>query len=372
MAVECATAVNALANIATAVTPRLIVQQPRPPIAPAQALPEELMKAVTVATQQSFIASEFKLMTKVVGTVAPARRGSSPSAKRIQRRPRSRVREGAAENAAVPSAPPLVAEKPRTQGSGGKGLSHKEIPAAKTAPGGAAKIGNAPNAKIAEVTSVPNQPLAGARPPTGASANVPSADKDGRAGKGVAAANALKDQLRLLASHWAAQLPPPPVDARLAKTIARFEAPIIAVPSASVPRVAPAVAARTTADPKSALLRAQLGMRGSTAPTQQAAGSSATPTSGNHAAPTSVAADVKKAAEKGVRAALATGGGPVEEVALDADIADIQAHLDAAKPRTLSISGTAHVSPAGGSAERKMIADAVGEGNAKRKGKAGS
>ncbi|CAI5970139.1 unnamed protein product [Closterium sp. NIES-65] len=193
-----------------------------------------------------------------------------------------------------------AAVTPRLNGSGGKGLSHKEIPAAKTAPGGAAKIGNALNAKIAEVTSVPKQPLAGARPPTGASADVPSADKDGRAGKGVAAANALKDQVGSLRAIGLLNSLPPPVDARLAKTIARFEAPIFAVPSASVPRVALAVAARTLADLKSALLRAQLGMRGSTAPTQQAAGSSATPTSGNYAAPTPVAADVEKAAEKGV------------------------------------------------------------------------
>ncbi|CAI5498710.1 unnamed protein product [Closterium sp. Naga37s-1] len=418
-------------NIAAAVAPRLVMQQQPPPIAPAQALPEELLKSfkedvlkvVTEATQQSFLASGLRIMTEVVGTVALDRRGSSPSAndagqphpkeaqkhgqkrgggggggdgedatsvKRSKGAGGSRVAgegskgaggsrvagegskgaggsrvpgegskgagdagagdssakqpttvvdilkrhwatvgspstghgEGSAaggpadQNTAVPSAPTLVAEKPRAHVSGGKGLSDKETPAAKTAP-----VVNGPNAKIAEATAVPKQPPAGARHPTGASADVPSADKDSRAGKGAAAANALKDQLRLLAGHRAAQQPPPPVD----------------VPSASVPRVAPAVAARTPADPKSALLRKQLSTRGSTAPTRQGLGSNATPTSGNVAAPTPVAADVEKAAEKGVRAALATGSSPVEEVAPDADIAAIQAQLDAAKPRTLAI-----------------------------------
>ncbi|CAI6002982.1 unnamed protein product [Closterium sp. NIES-64] len=419
-------------NIAADVAPRLVVQQPPPPIAPAQALPEELMKsfkeevlkAVTEGTQQSFFASGLKIMTEVVSTVAPARRGSSPSVndadqphpkeaqkhgqkrgggggggdgedatsvKRSKGAGGSRVADegskgaggsripgegskgvgdtGAGDssakqpktvNAAVPSAPTLVVEKPRAQGSGGKGLSDKETPTAKTAPLVSAKTGNGPNAKIVEATAVPKQPPAGARHPTSASADVPPADKDSRAWKGAAAANALKDQLRLLAGHRAAQQPPPPV----------------AEPSASVPRVAPAVAARTPANPKSALLRKQLGTRGSTAPTQQEVGSSATLTSGNVAAPTPVAADVEKAAEKGVRAALATGGSPIEEVAPDADIAAIYAQLDAAKPRTLTISDTAHAeqpaSPAGGSEDCKTTNDVVGEGKAKRKGKAGS
>ncbi|CAI5532490.1 unnamed protein product [Closterium sp. Naga37s-1] len=38
------------------------------------------LKAVTEATQQSFVASGLKLMTEVIGNVAPGRRGSSPSA----------------------------------------------------------------------------------------------------------------------------------------------------------------------------------------------------------------------------------------------------------------------------------------------------
>ncbi|CAI5990874.1 unnamed protein product [Closterium sp. NIES-64] len=405
-------------NIAAAVAPRLVVQQPPPPIAPAQALLEELMKsfkedvlkAVTEATQKSFLASGLKIMTKVVGTKRGGDGGGgdgedATSVKRSKGAGGSRVAgegskgaggslvvgegskgaggsrvpgegskgagdtgagdssakqpktvvdilkrhwatvgspstghgEGSAaggpadQNAAVPSAPTLVAEKPRAQGSGGKGLSDKETPAAKTAPVVAAKTGNGPNAKIAEATAVPKQPPAGARHPTGASPDVSSADKDSRAGKGAAAVNALKDQLRLLAGPRAAQQPPPPV----------------AVPSANVPR--------------------------------QEASSSATPTSGNVAAPTPVAVGVEKVAEKGVHAVLATGGSPVEEVAPDADIATIYAQLDAAKPRTLAISDTAHAeqpaSPAGGLADRKTTVKRHmhgSEGKAKRKGTAGS
>ncbi|CAI5961166.1 unnamed protein product [Closterium sp. NIES-65] len=411
-------------NIAADVAPRLVVQQPPPPIAPAQALPEELMKsfkeevlkAVTEGTQQSFFASGLKIMTEVVSTVAPARRGSSPSVndadqphpkeaqkhgqkrgggggggdgedatsvKRSKGAGGSRVADEGSKGAGGSRIPgegskgvgdtgagDSSAKQPKTvvdilkrhwaTGSGGKGLSDKETPTAKTAPLVSAKTGNGPNAKIVEATAVPKQPPAGARHPTSASADVPPADKDSRAWKGAAAANALKDQLRLLAGHRAAQQPPPPV----------------AEPSASVPRVAPAVAARTPANPKSALLRKQLGTRGSTAPTQQEVGSRATLTSGNVAAPTPVAADVEKAAEKGVRATLATGGSPIEEVAPDADIAAIYAQLDAAKPRTLTISDTAHAeqpaSPAGGSEDCKTTNDVVGEGKAKRKGKAGS
>ncbi|CAI5488577.1 unnamed protein product [Closterium sp. Naga37s-1] len=75
-------------NIATAVTTRLPVQPPPPPPPTPPALPEELlksfkadiMKAVTEATHQSFVASGMKMMAEMVGTVAPGRRGSSPSA----------------------------------------------------------------------------------------------------------------------------------------------------------------------------------------------------------------------------------------------------------------------------------------------------
>ncbi|CAI5477066.1 unnamed protein product [Closterium sp. Yama58-4] len=186
-----------------------------------------------------------------------------------------------------------------------------------------------------------------------------SADKAGRAGKGAAVADALKEQLRRLAGHKDVQQPPAAVDA----------------PSASVPK-SPVVATRAPADPKSALLRAQLGALASTAPTQQASGSDAKTSSAKVTPPTPVAAEVEKVAEKGVRAALATGGGPVEQAPPDADIAAIQAHLNAAKPRPLAISDTAHVEPSaslvGSPAEPTATGDAVGDGKAKRKGKAGS
>ncbi|CAI5943890.1 unnamed protein product [Closterium sp. NIES-64] len=462
-------------NIAAAVAPRLV--QPPPPTGPAQALPEDylksfkedVLKAVTETTQQSFLASGLKIMAEVVGTVAYARRGSSPSAndagqaqpteglklghkrsggggggdgdisantkrskggggsgggggdgddsagaRRTKGAAGSRVagdgsmgagdgsslkqsgksvvdilrkhwaQVGAASTGhggggpadehatddALPMAPPSVGVKPPRQGCGVKGLRDKEKAAAKTAPGGSAKAGQGPKTGVAEASAVPHQSPAGARHPTGPSAgrptdvprhaDVPSAVKVGRAGKGAAVADALKEQLRLLAGHRAVQQAPPAVD----------------VPSASGPRVVPVVAARTPADPKSALLRAQLGALASTERTQQASGSGSKPSSANVAPPTHVAADVEKTAEKGVRAALATGGGAVEEVPADADIAAIQAHLDAANPRTLAISDTEHVEPSAGlvgiAAEPSATGDAVGEGKSKRKGKAGS
>ncbi|CAI5475380.1 unnamed protein product [Closterium sp. Yama58-4] len=265
---------------------------------------------------------------------------------------------------ALPRAPPSVADKPPRQGSGEEGLRDKEKAAAKTAP-----AGQGPKTGVAVASAVPHQPPAGARPPTGPSAgrpadvprsaDVPAADKAGRAGKGAAVADALKEQLRRLAGHKAVQNPLAADDA----------------PSASVPK-SPVVAARAPADPKSALLRAQLGALASTAPTQQASASGAKTSSAKVAPPTPVAAEVEKAAEKGVRAALATGGGPVEQAPRDADIAAIQAHLDAANPRPLAISDTAHVEPSAGlvgsPAEPTATGDAVGDEKAKRKGKAGS
>ncbi|CAI5489166.1 unnamed protein product [Closterium sp. Naga37s-1] len=107
--------------------------------------------------------------------------------------------------------------------------------------------------------------------------------------------------------------------------------------------------------------------------TQPEPGKSATPTSVNAAAPTPGAAVVDVAAEKGVRAALATGG----RAAKDADIAAIQAHFEAPKriehAPALAIMDTAHVEPSathgGSSAEPTTATDAVAERNAGRKGK---
>ncbi|CAI5966237.1 unnamed protein product [Closterium sp. NIES-65] len=366
-------------NIAAAVSPRLV--QPPPPTAPAQALPEDFLKSFMEDVLKAVTEITLKIMTEVVGTVATARRGSSPSANDAgQAQPTEGLKlagdgssgkqsgksvvdilrkhwaeVGAASTGhggggpadehatddALPMAPPSVAVKPLRQGSGEKGLRGKEKAAAKTATGGSAKDGQGPKTGVAEASAVPHQSPAGARHQTGPSAgrpadvphhaDVPFADKVGRAGKGAAVADALKEQLRLLAGHRAVQQPPPAVD----------------VPSAA-----------------------------STARTQQASGSGTKPSSANVAPPTHVAADVEKAAEKGVRAALATGGGAVEEVPADADIAAIQTHLDAANPRTLAISDTAHVEPLAGlfgiAAEPSVTGDAVGEGKSKRKGKAGS
>ncbi|CAI5951947.1 unnamed protein product [Closterium sp. NIES-64] len=312
-------------NIADAIAPRLVVQQPPPPIAPAQALPDELMKsfkedvlkAVTEATQQSFLASGLEIMTEVVGTVAPARRGSSPSANDAgQPHPKEAQKHG---------------QKRGGGGGGGDGEDATSVKRSKRL------VGPAWSVKAARELVGPSWPAKAAR-----------------------------------------ELVGPASSANAARELGTLELETVRQSNLRpcVPRVAPAVAARTPADPKSALLRKQLGTRGSTAPTQQEAGSSAMPTSGNVAAPTPVAADIEKAAEKGVHAALATGSSPVEEVAPDVDIAAIQAQLDAAKPRTLAVSDTAHAeqpsSPAGGSADCKTADDAVGEEKAKRKGKAGS
>ncbi|CAI5996445.1 unnamed protein product [Closterium sp. NIES-65] len=421
-------------NIAAAVAPRL-VQQP-PPTGPAQALPEDflksfkedVLKAVTETTQQSFLASGLKIMTEVVGgeaaggatgTFRRTRSGAreagglaagggdgddSAGARRTKGAAGSRVAGdgsmGAGDGSSLKQSGKSVVDILRKHwaqvgaastghGGGGPadehatddalpmappsvGVKEKEKAAAKTAPGGSAKAGQGPKTGVAEASAVPHQSPAGARHPTGPSAgrptdvprhaDVPSAVKVGRAGKGAAVADALKEQLRLLAGHRAVQQAPPAVD----------------VPSASGPRLVPVVAARTPADPKSAsaLLRAQLGALASTERTQQASGSGSKPSSANVTPPTHVAADVEKTAEKGVRAALATGGGAVEEVPADADIAAIQAHLDAANPRTLAISDTEHVEPSAGlvgiAAEPSATGDAVGEGKSKRKGKAGS
>ncbi|CAI5932023.1 unnamed protein product [Closterium sp. NIES-65] len=406
-------------NIAAAVAPRLV--QPPPPTGPAQALPEDflksfkedVLKAVTETTQQSFLASGLKIMAEVVGTVAYARRGSSPSAndagqaqpteglklghkrrggggggdgdnsantkrskggggsggggggdgddsagaRRTKGAAGSRVagdgsmgagdgsslkqsgksvvdilrkhwaQVGAASTGhggggpadehatddALPMAPPSVGVKPPRQGSGVKGLRDKGKAAAKTAPGGSAKAGQGPKTGVAEASAVPHQSPAGARHPTGPSAGRPT------------------------------------------------DVPRHAdVPSAD--KVGRAGKGAAVADALKEQLRLLAGHRA----VQQAPPAVDVPS----------ATDVEKAAEKGVRAALATGGGAVEEVPADADIAAIQAHLDAANPRTLAISDTKHVEPSAGlvgiAAEPSATGDAVGEGKSKRKGKAGS
>ncbi|CAI7930270.1 unnamed protein product [Closterium sp. NIES-54] len=476
-------------NIAAAIS-RNIAMPPPPPLQRTPAFPDELMKsfkadvlkAVTEATQQSFVASRLKLMTKVIGNVAPGRRGSSPSAndadpaqrreadKQGQKRvgggddagsvKRSKGADGVRGVGAVgpsgsltrvqsmvdqlkkneakvirshskgdgigsadgghadevaaqdagPTASPLVAEKPHGLASGGKSLSNKEIPTAQTAIDGDTRTVKGPSVGVAGTTLIPCKPSAASSAPVGPSAANndgpalaatpapagPSAAKgDAKdvtanrngpsATKVPAVANALREMLHRMEAHRKDVQQPPLVDAAPSETTRRSVTPQVAATTSSAPPTAPLVAARPPADPKSALLHARLGARSAAAPTrtQLEAGSSATPTSVNVAGPTPGAAIVDAAAEKGVRAALATGGGAVDPAQAskghnDADIAAIQNLLEAVKrpghPLALAISDTAHVepsaSPPDGSVEPKTTTDAVGEGESKRKGKA--
>ncbi|CAI5964282.1 unnamed protein product [Closterium sp. NIES-64] len=129
------------------------------------------------------------------------------------------------------------------------------------------------------------------------------------------------------------------------------------------------------ADPKSDFLRAHLGARKATAPsvTLPELGKSATPMSVNATAPTPGASVVNVAAEKGVSAALATGGRADKH----ADLAVVMAHFEAAKrpehAPVMAIMDTAHVVPSathgGGSTEQTAATAAVAEINAGRKEK---
>ncbi|CAI5490240.1 unnamed protein product [Closterium sp. Naga37s-1] len=287
------------------------------------------------------------------------------------------------------SRPPLPA-------SDGKGLSNKAIPTAQTTTGGVVRTGLAPT------SSIPHHPPAIVGAPTGPSASkgdvpppadrrtleVPPAAKNGvpapAAGRAekhpaptkvVTAANALKAQLKLLASRKALQQPPI-VDAGVAKATGPSGSPtvVVASSSAAASRVVLGVADRTPSDPKSVLLRAQLGAHSAAAPTRPqralATGTTKPSKEGIVSVPTLVTADVDGAAEKGVRAALATAGTAVD-METDADIAAIQTHLDAAKrtehPPALAISDTAHVeplaTPSGGSAVPSTTTGGVGKGN---------
>ncbi|CAI7856236.1 unnamed protein product [Closterium sp. NIES-54] len=464
-------------NIAAVVTHNIAMPPPPPP-QPTLAFPDELMKlftadvlkAVTEATQQSFVASGLKLMTEVIGNVAPGRRGSSPSAndadpaqrreadKQGQKRAGGRDDTGSVKRSkgadgirgvgvvglggsrtrgqsvvdqlkkngakvirshskgdrigsadgghadevaaqdAGPTASALVAKKPHGLASGGKGLSDKEIPTAQTAIDGGARTVKGPSYGVAGTTSIPRKPPTASSAPVGPSAANndgpalaatlapagPSAAKgnakdaaanrdSSSATKVPAVANALREMLHRMEAHCKDVQQPPLVDAAPAETARRSVTLQVAATTPSAPHTAPLFAVHPPADPKSALLCARLGTRSAAVPTrtQPKVGSSATPTS------------VNVAVEKGVRAALATGGGAVDPTQAskghnDANIDAIQNLLEAVKrpghPPALAISDTAHVepsaSPPGGSAEPKTTTDAVGEGELKRKGKA--
>ncbi|CAI5484394.1 unnamed protein product [Closterium sp. Yama58-4] len=470
---------SAQVNIATAVTHKLAVQPPPPPQptppAPTPALPEELLKsfkadiskAVKEATQQSFLASGMKIMTEMIGTVAPGRRGSSQSANdadhgadgsrgpsalpsandadQAQRREadkqgqkRTSGRDGSVSvkrskgadgsrgpGGSKPAAQSVVDQLKMKAGwkvirsshskgdgsggaeggtadeaSGGKGVRDKEIPTSQTAKDGGARTAKGPSVAVAGSTSIPRNPPAATTAPAGQSganndgpaiaappapaapsaakgdAKAPVAKRDGPSAAMVpAGGNALRELLHRMETHRMDVQQPPVVDAGLAKTARRSVTPQVAGTSTGAPPAAPQVAARPLADPKSAFLRAQLGAHKAVAPpvTQPETGKSATPTSVNAAAPTPGAAVVDVAADKGVRAALATGG----RADRHADIAVIQAHFEAAKrpehAPALAIMDTAHVEPSathgGGSAEPTPATDAVAERNAGRKGK---
>ncbi|CAI5477525.1 unnamed protein product [Closterium sp. Yama58-4] len=436
-------------NIATAVTSRLPVQPPPPPQPTPPALPEELlkslkadiMKTVTEATQQSFVASGMKTLT---GTVAPGRCGSSPSANdadHAQRRAANKQGQkrtgdgddkksakrskgsdgsrgtkppaqsvvdqlkakagwtvlrtsnrkgggsggteggpanGVASDVAAPPDPPLVAEQIHPQASGGKGTADKKVPTAPAAIDGGAGTTKGPsvvvaakgNAKAASATvagtskSIP-PPAA----PSAAKGDAPASAKV------PAGSNTLREMLRRMDAHRRDVQQPPVVDAALTETARRSVTSQVAGKSSGAPPAAPPVAAPPIADPKSAFLRAHLGARKAAAPpvTQPEPGTSATPTSVNTTAPTPGTAVVDVAAEKGVSAALATGG----RADRHADLAAALAHFKAAKrPEhgpALAIMDTAHVEPSathgGGSAEQTAATGAVAERNAGRKGK---
>ncbi|CAI5989695.1 unnamed protein product [Closterium sp. NIES-64] len=479
-------------NIATVVTTSLPVQPPPPPPPTPPALLEELlksfkadiMKAVTEATQQPFVASGMKMMAEMVSTVAPGRRGSSPSANdadHAQRKtadkqglkrtgdgddkesakgdakrskgsdgsrgskpaPQSVVdqlktkagwrvirtlntkgggsgtaeggpADGAAANVTAQPGPPLVAEKTHPQASGGKVVTDKEVQTAQAAEDGGAGTTKgrsvavaakgktkAASATVLGTTKCPlrNPPVA-----TSAPAGQSGATKDGKAraappapgapaavkggakaasakgatpasAKGPPGANTLREMLHRMEAHSRYVQQHPVVDAGLAGTARRSVTPQVAGTSSGAPPAAHPVAAPTPADSKSAFLRAHLVGRKAAAPpvTQQEHGKSATTTSVNATAPSPGAAVVDAAAERGVSAALATGGRPDKHAALAAFLA----HFDAAeRPEhapALAIMDTAHVGPSathgGGSAEPTAATGAVAESNAGGQGK---
>ncbi|CAI7774059.1 unnamed protein product [Closterium sp. NIES-53] len=363
-------------NIAAAITRNIAVLPPPPPQptppAPTPALQDELvksfkadvLKAVTEATQHSFVASGLKLMAEVIGNVAPGRRGSSPSAndadtaqrreanKQGQKRAggenyagsvrRSKGAEGRRGVGAVgpsglqaggpsvvdqlkkngarvirshsngdgicsadggpadkvvaqdagPTASPLVAEKPHSLASGGKGLSDKEIPTAQAAIDGDARTVKGPSVAVAGTTSILRNPPAASSPPVGLSAanNVgpalaatpPSAglsaakgdakdaaaNRDGpSAPKVPAAANALREMLHRMEAHCKDVQQPPLVDAGPTEAARCADTPQVAATTSSALPTTPLAAARPPANQKSALLCAQLGARRAAVPT---------------------------------------------------------------------------------------------------------
>ncbi|CAI5942806.1 unnamed protein product [Closterium sp. NIES-64] len=408
--------VAAQTNIATAVTQRVAVPPPTQP-APPPAFPDELMKsfkadvlkAATEATQQSFVASGLNLMTQVIGHLAPGRHGSSPSDNEADKKgakragggddalsskrskgadgshgvgqvgpggSRSKGADGSGGTSVVdqlkkngakvirthskgdgirsaeggpadqvaaqeagPTAPPLVAEKPAS------------LATAPTAIDGGAKTVKGPSVGVAGTTSIPRKPPAASSAPVAPSA----ANNDGpslAATPAPAGTSAAKVDAVDAAANRAG--PSAPKANALREMLSRMETHRQDV------QQPPVVGARTAAAPARA---------------QPVSSSCATPTSVTVAAHTLGAATVEAVAEKGVSAALATGGRSVDPAQAakdhnDADIAAIQDLLEAVnrpkQPPVLAILDSA--SPTGCTAEPKTTTAAVGAGKSKRKG----
>ncbi|CAI5999681.1 unnamed protein product [Closterium sp. NIES-65] len=363
-------------NIATTVTARLAVPPPPPPHPTPPAIPEELlksfkadiMKAVTEATQQSFVASEMKMMTEMIGTVAPGRGGSSPSAndadnaqrKTAEKKGHKRTDDGEDKESSKRS-------KGANGSRGSKPAQQSVVDQLKTKAGwkvsGANKDGQAAPALAAPAAAKGVAKAASAKGDVVASAKAPPGG------------TALKEMLCRMEAHSKDVQQHPVVDADLPGTARRSVTTQVAGKSSGAPPAAPPVAAPPPADPKSAFLRSHLGAREAAPPsvTLPELGKSTTPTSVNAIAPTPDASVVDVAAEKGVSAALATGG----RVDKHAGLAVFMAHFEAAKcpehAPVMAIMDMAHVVPSathgGGSAEQTAATAAVAERNAGRKEK---
>ncbi|CAI5462976.1 unnamed protein product [Closterium sp. Yama58-4] len=425
-------------NIATAVTSRLPVQPPPPPQPTPPALPEELlksfkadiMKTVTEATQQSFVAFGMKMLTEMIGTVAPGRRGSSPSANdadQAQRRAADKqgekrtgdgddkesVKRSKGSDGSRGTKPPTQSvvkqlkskagwKVIRTSNSKGSGSGRQRValPTGGPLTGPSVAVAAKGNAKAASAKSIPRKSPAATPAPAGKSgANndgpaiaappapaAPTADKgDATAAaakpegpspaKVPAGSNALREMLRRMDADRRDVQQPPVADAALADTARRSVTSQVVGKSTGAPPAVPLVAAPPHAEPKSAFLRAHLGARkaGARQVTQPEPGKSATPTSVNATSPTPGAAVVDAAAEKGVSAALATGGRADRHANLAAVLAQFEAAKRPEHAPALAIMDTAHAEPSGthggGSAEPTAATAAVAEGNAGRKGK---
>ncbi|CAI5465040.1 unnamed protein product [Closterium sp. Yama58-4] len=234
-------------------------------------------------------------------------------------------------------------------------------PAATTGPAGQTGAG-----KHGEARAAPPAPAA----PTAAKVDAKAASAQGPPGS-----NALRVLLHRMESHRPGAQQHHVVDAGLAEIARRSVTPHVAGKPSDAQSAARPVAAPPPADPKSAFLRAHIGARKAAAPpvTQPEPGTSATPTAVNATASSPGAAVVDLAAERGVSAALATGGRADRHAALESVLAQFEAAKRPEHAPALAIVDTAHAEPSatntGGSAEPTAATGVVAEENAGRKGK---